>query len=176
MIYFIRHGETDYNKQGRVQGWLDVPLNETGILQAEKASEKLKNYSFDLIVSSPLIRAKTTAEKINKYHNVEIKLDSRLREYNVGSRQGELFTEREKQFFIESLINPKEYGAETYDEFRDRVILAIKEIQNLNKNVLIVSHGGVYRVILRYLSNIENLEEKVVPLGNCEVFEVPKIY
>ena len=69
MILFVRHGQTDCNINGIIQGHLDAPLNQTGIEQAEKTAEELKNTSIDIIYSSPLIRAKKTAEIINKYHS-----------------------------------------------------------------------------------------------------------
>ena len=83
MIYFIRHGETAYNREGRVQGHLDIPLNEKGIFQAEKASDEFKDVEIDLIYCSPLKRARSTAEIINKFHNVEIVIDDRLIELNM---------------------------------------------------------------------------------------------
>ena len=68
----VRHGLTDYNAQRKLQGSSDIPLNAEGESQAESASEKLKDYDFDAIVSSPLIRAYRTAEIINEYHGLEI--------------------------------------------------------------------------------------------------------
>ena len=81
MIYFVRHGETDYNLEGIVQGQLDIPLNKKGIHQANEIKNKLKDLDIDIIFSSPLLRAKQTAEIINENLNVKIKYDERLKEF-----------------------------------------------------------------------------------------------
>ena len=88
MIYFVRHGETDYNKQGRAQGHMDIPLNETGLMQAKTVAKALKNTKLDVIYSSPLQRAKVTADTINTHHNVEVICDDRLKELYRGDIQG----------------------------------------------------------------------------------------
>lgn len=170
MIYFVRHGETEYNRQGRSQGRADIPLNNAGILQAEKTSEKLKNTNIDIIFCSPLIRAKHTAEIINKYHNAEIKIDERINHYDVGERQGKLFglwPEEKKQEYIN---NPEKHGAESYKHFYDRVIDFYKTIENQEKDILIVSHGGVYMNIYRYINGYTDLSKKIghKPLENTE--------
>ena len=76
-----------------------------GSLNYNKVSEILKDYKFDIIYSSPLSRALTTAQIVNKYHNVEIITDDRLKEYNVGSRQGEVFGKEWKSIFSSESIN-----------------------------------------------------------------------
>ena len=91
MIYFIRHGETEYNRDFRFQGHLDNPLSDVGINQAKTACENSKNYKFDKIYCSPLIRARQTADIINSYHNLEIIEDDRLKEIYMGSLQGRFF-------------------------------------------------------------------------------------
>ena len=88
MIYFIRHGETDYNKTQTFQGHLDIPLNKQGIVQANLALENSKSIKIDKIYYSPLSRAKQTAEIINSFHNAEMIADDRLKEIYMGSLQG----------------------------------------------------------------------------------------
>ena len=169
MIYFIRHGETDYNKQGIAQGQLDIPLNEKGIMQAEQTRELLKDYDIDVIYSSPLTRAYKTAQIINEYHNKQIIIDKRIIEYNMGTKQGEKVNEP-NSFFKEILQDPKKFNAETGEEFIFRVVNFFKEINLPNKNILVVSHGGVFRAINNYTSKSE--EEKNVIPTNCQVLKI----
>lgn len=156
MIYFVRHGETDYNKQGRMQGFLDIPLNQTGINQAYQAKENLKDIQIDEIYASPLSRASKTADIINENYNLNIKYDDRLKELNVGELQGQNPADFSKEYIDYYFEHPKEFGAETLEEHCSRVESFFKEIENSNKNILIVSHGGVYRALVRYINHIES--------------------
>ena len=176
MIYFVRHGETEYNKQGRSQGRADIPLNKVGIFQAEKTSEKLKNTNIDIIFSSPLSRAINTAQIINKYHNAKIIIDERINHYDVGERQGELFGKWPEEKKQEYINNPEKHGAESYQHFYDRVIDFYKTIENQEKDILIVSHGGVYMNIYRYINGYTDLSQKVErqPLENTEFTVIKK--
>ena len=81
-LYIVRHGETVWNRHHKVQGVADIPLAENGILLAEKTGEALKNVSFDLCITSPLVRARKTAELIlaKQAHKVPVKEDIRIRE------------------------------------------------------------------------------------------------
>ena len=168
MIYFIRHGETEYNKESRFQGHLDIPLNETGISQAQTALEHSKNYSFGKIYTSPLLRAKLTAKIINKHHNVQIVEDDRLKEIYMGSLQGRMLQELSDEEKHLAFSNPEHFGGETHEEFCKRVISFFKEIENTTENILIVSHGGIYRAIYKYLNNLNSLDFDLKPLPNAE--------
>lgn len=177
MIYFVRHGETDYNLNSIIQGQLDIPLNSTGIKQAEELAIKLKDYQFDKIISSPLIRARKTAEIINKYHNLIIIYDDRIKEYYAGLKQGCKFDSCDigsKSSVIEAIDNPEEFRAETYLQFYNRVIQFFKEIEKSKENVLIVAHGGIYRNIYRYFNNITDCKEKFSMVKNCEIIALGK--
>ena len=77
MIYVVRHGNTDWNKQKIAMGRKDIPLNKLGIEEADNVSKILENYNFDLIICSPLKRAKQTADIINKNRNKQIIYDER---------------------------------------------------------------------------------------------------
>ena len=86
-LYIVRHGETDNNLNGIIQGIIDTPLNETGIKQAMELKEKLKDVKFDLVITSPLQRAKLTAEIIND-NKAEIICDKQIIERNTGDFEG----------------------------------------------------------------------------------------
>ena len=87
-IYLIRHGETDWNKTKRLQGVTDIPLNACGIELAEKTAEGLKDVPFDRIYTSPLIRAKKTAEIIRGDRPVELVVTDGLKEISFGEYEG----------------------------------------------------------------------------------------
>ena len=170
MIYFVRHGETDYNLEGIVQGQLDIPLNENGIHQANEIKNKLKDLDIDIIFSSPLLRAKQTAEIINENLNVKIKYDERLKEFFAGNMQGTKikdWSEEDKENFK---IYPENYGAESNIDFYNRCVNVFKEISKY-KNVLIVSHGGVYRNLYRYVNNLKDITCFVPLPENCSISE-----
>lgn len=111
-LYIVRHGETVWNRHHKVQGVADIPLAENGILLAEKTGEALKNVSFDLCITSPLVRARKTAELIlaKQAHKVPVKEDIRIREINFGVLEGvvcmndarEYLDPQMKKFFTDS--------------------------------------------------------------------------
>lgn len=169
MIYFMRHGETEHNKQFRFQGHLDIPLSETGISQVHEALEESKKYHFDKIYCSSLTRAKQSAVIINSYHKVEIIEDDRLKEIYMGSLQGRFFKDLSKEEQELAFTKPEHFGGESHDELCKRVISFFKEIENTNKNILIVSHGGIYRAIYKYLNHLDSLEFNLRPLPNAEI-------
>ena len=169
MIYFIRHGETDYNKVGRFQGHLDIPLNETGILQAKDALENSKTFQFDIIYHSPLSRAKQTAEIINSFHNVPLISDDRLKEIFMGSLQGQIpknLSEEEQKL---AFSNPEYFGGESHEVFCARIKSFLDELVSSNKNILIVSHGGVYRAMYKIINNLNDLQFSMKPLPNASI-------
>ncbi|MBQ7497711.1 MAG: histidine phosphatase family protein [Selenomonas sp.] len=88
-VILVRHGQTDYNLEGRWQGFLDIPLNATGIRQAELLAESLRDVPIDVFISSPLKRALVTTEKCARLHGKEIAYtDDRLKEINYGEWAG----------------------------------------------------------------------------------------
>ncbi len=168
MIYFIRHGETDFNKEGRMQGHMDIPLNNNGIAQAEMARDELAEFYFDMIYSSPLQRAKKTAEIINEKQNVKVIIDERIKEINGGELQGKIRKELSEDMELLIHNNPESLGIETSAHLCERVESFFKEIENLDKNILIVAHGGVYRALYRYLNNIEVYEFEFKRIENAK--------
>ncbi len=167
MIYFLRHGETDYNTACKLQGHLDIPLNKKGIMQAEKARDDLSRFKFDLIFSSPLLRARQTAEIVNQKQNAKLVLEERIKEVFGGDLQGECMKDWSKEKFSMVYNTPEIFGAETILHLCDRVEEFFKEIENLEKNILIVAHGGVYRAIYRYLHKIESFDFELDGLKNA---------
>ena len=141
MIYFVRHGQTDWNVLGKIQGHADIELNEMGIKQAEELREKFKNVKFDKVFCSPLKRARKTAEII---YNGQIEIDERLKERCNGTLEGKTKKEIQKLPDFNSLDN-NEYGIETLRNLNERIKSFITEVMTKykNKNILVVTHAGV---------------------------------
>ncbi|MCR4284645.1 MAG: histidine phosphatase family protein [archaeon] len=156
----VRHGKTVANQEGLTQGWLDnhlTQLNKEGIEQAKKVAERLKGEKIDVIYSSDLGRAKDTAKEIAKYHDCKLVLDKRLREIKKGIYEGGP-GEKHWADFEKYGLNIKEWkpeGGENEEEFKERIIDFIKEIEEKHKNqtVLVVSHGGTLAVVSRHFHN-----------------------
>jgi len=154
-ICLIRHGETDWNVLGRLQGREDIPLNENGKLQAKHCGFALKgmNMNWKAIVTSSLIRAKQTAEIMSDILNVqEIYDDDNFIERDYGKASG--LTEKER---IALFPDGKYEGIENWETLRDRMYNSI--IYYAGKffpdNIIIVSHGAAINSILAELSNHE---------------------
>ena len=174
MIYFVRHGETDFNKKKIMQGHLDIELNEIGIMQAQKAKENLKDVKIDMIFCSPLKRAVKTAEIINENYNLSVIKDDRIKEIYGGEMQGKILSELPKEIVEQYYKNPENFGGENIKAFCKRVEHFLKEIFDINKNILIVSHAGVYRAIYRFLNNIEGFDFELESPKNSEIILLKK--
>lgn len=167
MIYIVRHGQTDWNKNGKIQGRTDIELNQTGIEQAMQIKEKLKDVKFDKAFSSPLKRAFKTAQVI---FDGEIVLDNRLLERGSGELEGKRKDEVE---VFPDFNNPNEtrFGIENAKSIQGRVKEFFDEIlkKYKNKNVLVVTHAGVCIYSRCYFEGEpENNDYDKYKLKNCE--------
>lgn len=169
-IYLIRHGEVNHNLH-RLYNREDEDLNETGIKQAEELKEKIKNIEYDFIISSPLTRAKHTANIIN-IENKDIIVDDRLSERDPGSLSGQPIevTNREEYWNYYTTI---QYGtSENIKEFFNRVYNFLDELKMKNyKNVLIVAHSGISKAFSSYFNGIGDGKFLNRGLKNCEIKE-----
>lgn len=181
-FYIIRHGQTNWNKEGRIQGKTDIELNEEGIKQAQEAKRILKDYPIDMIVSSTLKRARKTAEIINETKQEPIIFDNGIEERGFGDFEGKVRKEIHDEILdLEILDNynlNKEYkGVETIRNLCDRVWGLLDELKReyKDKNILLVTHGGVIRAINGYFNGAnEDGILKNLYLQNCEIktFEI----
>ena len=180
-IYLVRHGETEWNADGIIQGHSDIPLNKNGERQAEKLGKKLNSIDFDAVFSSDLVRAKKTAEIVTSGKKINIITSIALRERDFGSYEGKHFSLLSKDETNEliSLYDHKEkkreeLGVETDRSLEARFVPYIKKIchQNLDKKVLLVTHGGIMRWFLMYIKfgNIKSL-----PVGSIDNMAYAKI-
>ena len=170
-ILVTRHGQTDWNVEKRIQGRTNIELNNKGIEQAYQTKENLENEKIDLIICSPLKRAKQTADIINKDRNIPIIYDERLLEICYGENEGRLHDDFDYDGFW-SIINTHEYkDAENVNKFIQRVHNFLNDLKNRKEeNILIVTHNGVCRAINTYFNGIPN-DNNIIDLGikNCEV-------
>ena len=141
MIYIVRHGQTDWNLEGRTQGHSDISLNQTGINQAKILNEKLKDIKFDKVFSSPLKRAYETASVIT---NNPIIKDNRLIERYGGTLEGTLAKDNPKDIRYND-PNETRFGIENILDFRGRIFDFFDEIitNYPNEDILVVTHAGV---------------------------------
>ena len=173
-IYLVRHGETDWNQAGLLQGQTDIALNAQGLEQAREAAERLTEVPFEIAFCSPLIRAKRTAETIIGDRKITLTTDERLRELNFGPWEG-VDIRTIKDAASQPFTNPGSYippeGAESFaqlykrsGEFVDQVLLPL---EGTYETVLVVAHGGVNRSILNPVLNIPVDDFWRVHMGNC---------
>jgi len=165
-ILLVRHGETDWNLESRVQGHTDRPLNATGLEQARALADLLARAPLVAIYASDLVRARDTAVIVAEAHGLDVKLDSDLREKNFGSWEGLTDVEILRRF--PDAVRGRWGDGETTEAVAERATAAIDRIRALHTAgpVLVVSHGGPLRAILAHLG----VEHE--PIGNCAVFRV----
>lgn len=170
-ILVTRHGQTDWNLQKKIQGRTDIELNNNGIEQASQTKENLKNEKIDLIICSPLKRAKQTADIINIDRGIPIIYDERLIEICYGENEGKLKKDFDYYGFWD-IINTHEYkDAENVNRFIKRVHDFLEDIKKYEEeNILLVTHNGVCRAINIYFKGIPK-DNNIIDLGskNCEV-------
>lgn len=179
-IYFIRHGETVWNKEKKLQGRTDIPLNEYGIKLAEITSQAMKDIPFDIVYTSPLSRAKETAKILAKDHNLEVYEDERLIEMGFGDGEGQklevIHTHPEMK--IHNFIhNPGKYepseGGESFEQLYERCRSFINEVilpaeENYNC-MLIVGHGALIRGMIHEIIQRPSKDFWIVTHKNCAV-------
>ncbi len=169
-LYLIRHAETNWNKEGRIQGDKDIPLNEKGLQQARLAADKLKDVSFDAIYSSDLLRAMETAQFLQFSNKCEIIPDRRLRERNYGTWKGLTWDEVRSLHYKEYIsvkqdsINGRPQMGESMQNLAYRVYEFFNELTSQAfQNVAIVSHNSPLMLLVAKvkgisLTNIRDIE------------------
>ena len=150
-IYLIRHGETTWNREKRLQGHLDIGLNDRGYWQADRLGEYLAGRSIAAVISSDLSRAVDTARAVAKHHDLTLQYDQRLRERHYGLMQGLSHEEIAEQHPRNHLawknreINFQPESGESLQQFYDRVIESaiFWAKQYHDQDIAMVAHGGV---------------------------------
>ena len=155
-LCLIRHGQTDWNLEGRYQGQSDVSLNATGRAQAQRISQILKQQPFAALYASDLARARETAEIIGEFCALPVRLDPRLREIHQGEWEGQLSTVLQTRYadlWQQRLSDPasaRPPGGETIAQVAARAYAALDEIaaRHVGQSVIIVSHGLTLSIVI----------------------------
>ena len=169
-VFILRHGATDYNKQGLLQGLLDTPLNDDGKQQAIITGELLGEENIDIIYTSPLIRAKETASLLHL--DVPIYVDERLIERDLGVYEGKPIKQFNRLTYASYHDIDRKDNVETVTEVYDRISSFFEELKQKGNQsgIVIVTHGGVIKVIRNYFNGIPNngiCNEKSI--SNCDM-------
>ncbi len=158
-IYIVRHGETDWNIEGRMQGWLDIPLNEAGIQQAKAVASGLVGRGIERIYSSDLCRAADTAQEIGRVLDLSVGLEPGFRERHCGIGQGltlaelaEKFPQVSHQFFN----GGPDYAIPEGESIRQRherckAALETVAARHPGQTILVVAHGGTLSSIFNFV-------------------------
>ncbi|NEU53624.1 histidine phosphatase family protein [Bacillus altitudinis] len=149
-ICLVRHGETDWNAAKRIQGRTDIPLNDTGKWQAEQTGLYLKDAHWDVVISSPLSRAKETAHLILQYVHAPLVIMDDFIERDYGDAEGMSFEERQKLF-----PNKQYPNMEPLSALQDRMLEGIEKVRATypDQRVLIVAHGAAIHALLTSLAD-----------------------
>lgn len=151
-IALVRHGQTDFNRDGKLQGTSDIPLNETGIAQAHKAARLLSDDHWDAVVSSPLERAAVTADIIAATLGLEVSgRYASLIERAYGEAEGLTKEQAVERFGTDWP------GEEDFDDLQRRAVAAVDEVAELNPvgALVIVTHGTFIRAFADHVTGIE---------------------
>ena len=156
-IYMARHGQTQWNADNRICGRTDLPLTETGLMQAQKLADNAADKNIEIIVVSPMIRARQTAQAVADRYNIPMVIDKRLIEQDFGIYEGEDrghpgFLAGKRKFCF------RHPGGESMMQVAQRVYNRLDDIRKnyAGKNVMVVCHTGVCRVARTYFEDIEN--------------------
>jgi broad specificity phosphatase PhoE len=181
-LFLVRHGETDWNREGRLQGGQDIPLNALGRMQAEEAGNRLRALTPDFArldyVSSPMERARDTMTILRRELGLppdDFRIDERLRELTFGAWEG--FTWREIRKSERELAQARERdkwgfvppGGESYRMLAERVRPALEA---LAPDTVLVSHGGVARAVLALIGAVDTIEAARVEIWQGKILVV----
>lgn len=171
-LYFVRHGESQWNVTRQICGATDKPLTEKGVEQARHTAQKIveSKIKADLILYSPLSRAKETALTISQITGIPAREEPRLKEQNFGSFEG-------KEYGVEGFMEAKTHMADSYGNgesmFRlaQRIYNLLDELKEDDKIYLLVAHNGIVRMVQSYFYDLTNEEFANFAVKNCSVTE-----
>lgn len=179
-LWLVRHGETEWNAEGRYQGQTDVPLSAVGLRQAEAAAARLAATPLDVVYASDLGRAAETARAIAGHHGLEVRLDPRWREMHFGEWHGLTYRQMEAQspegvaHWNADRVHHAPPGGETLAQVAARVQAALEDIRrdHPEQTALITSHGGPIRVLLCLLLGKSPGDYWQFATGNTSLAEI----
>ena len=162
-LLLARHGETDWNRELRIQGSSDIELNDLGRRQAQALAQVLTDVDLHAIYASDLSRATATAAAVAATHGLEVRLDRRLRERSFGSWEG--LTRDD----LEAMPQGSRHDGETDEEVRARMLAAVDDIaaSHPGEQVLVVSHGGALNTLWHHAIGV-----RIERWANCAVYKL----
>ncbi len=169
-LYIARHGETAWNLENRVSGRTDIPLTEKGLEQAKLLAENAKGKGIEVILASPLLRARQTAQAVSDAIGVPVALDDRLIELDFGIFEGCPRSSPDFQYTRAQF--PTRYpGGESAFQLAHRVYSCLEDVKRRydGKTVLLVCHGGVCRMVRSYFMDLTNDEYSHYFAPNAEL-------
>ncbi|WP_455217495.1 histidine phosphatase family protein [Kaarinaea lacus] len=171
-IWFMRHGETNYNQLGLCNDDPrdDVHLSSQGIVQAEAAAEKLKSFPIREIIVSQLPRTRQTAEIINRYHHTEIRACEEINDIRSGFNNLPV-----ADYFLaiaDAPLTKRVNGGESLLDHKQRIENFLIDLRNKNTDaVLVVAHEETLRVVTSWFENLPAEKMRDLHFANCEVLE-----
>jgi probable phosphoglycerate mutase len=176
----VRHGETEWNRTGRMQGWAPIPLNERGRRQARAVGSHLATeYEFDRVVGSDLRRTRETTALIRDAGvGPEPEFEAGWRERGLGRLQGlsrETLFDRHPEFDYANgtlSLSARPPGGESILDTRERVLRAARELFGAGDSVLVVTHGGPIAALIAAVTDDDLLTVKRQGLANCSITEI----
>lgn len=174
-LILIRHGETEWNREGRVQGHLDSALTAEGVAQAEACALRLQSESFDHVYASDLVRARRTAGILNASPKLPVRYEPALRERCYGIGEGKTYLELDAMYpelSSRSRSTDADFaitGGESRRQFHQRITGVLPQIveAHAGKRILVVTHGGVLGVIYRWLNDL--------PIASAHKVDIPNV-
>jgi len=179
-ILAIRHGETAWNRDARIQGQIDIPLNDTGLWQAERTAAALSDEPIDALYASDLSRARQTADAIARLRGLTLRLHPGLRERSFGAFQGRTWTELEQEHpdvvrawkaRVPDFAPP---GGESLLTLRERVEGTFAELaaRHPGGQIAVVAHGGVLDILYRAAARVDLQAPRAWAMGNAAIHRV----
>ena len=170
-LYIVRHGQTEYNEKHLYCGRVDAPLSDSGLSQLPALAEKSKDLHLDAIISSPLLRAVTTAKAVADACGLTVKTDDRLIERDFGQYEGKYFDIDGGEELYWHNFGYRYPDGESFFQVVQRVYNCLDDIRDIyaDQNVMIVAHGVVCRAIITYMRDVTNDEFFSLYYDNCQI-------
>ncbi len=169
-FYFVRHGETVWNVENKICGATDIELTERGHQQAIETGRKILDMGIhaDIILTSPLVRAKETARHISEITGIPMEVEPRVIEQNFGIWES---TPRDGKEFHEAKKNMAwRFGTgESMLQMAQRIYNLLDDIKAGDKEVILVAHNGIVRIVESYFRDMNNEEFSSCGIQNCEI-------
>ncbi|TSE25597.1 Glucosyl-3-phosphoglycerate phosphatase [Tepidimonas sediminis] len=176
-LFAIRHGETAWNRDARIQGQLDIPLNDTGRWQAQRVALALRHEPLAAVYSSDLSRARATAEPLAQAHGLTVQTHPGLRERHFGAFQGRTWAELEQahpdvvrawKARVPDFAPP---GGESLLDVHARVHATFTELaaRHPGQAIAVVAHGGVLDILYRIANRVDLQAPRAWAMGNAAI-------